>query len=90
LDIAGNDLSPAHGVENKELAEQLRMALAQLADQEAAAFCMRHLNELDYGRIAGELGVKRSNARVLVHRAKGKLSQLLAGIGLDENVGVLK
>jgi RNA polymerase sigma-70 factor (ECF subfamily) len=84
LELVGNERSPEQGVANKELAEQLRIALAQLPAQEAAAFCMRYLNELDYGRIAGELGVKRNNARVLVHRAKGKLSQLLAGVGLDE------
>ena len=84
LEIVGNDRSPEQGVVNKELAEQLRTALVQLPQQEAAAFCMRHLNELDYGRIAGELGVKRTNARVLVHRARAKLSQLLTGVGLDE------
>ena len=80
LDIVSNDRLPEQHIANKELAEQLRTALAKLPDSEAAAFCMRHLNELDYGRIAGELGVKRSNARVLVHRAKAKLNQLLAGI----------
>ena len=90
LDIVSNEHLPGHGIANKELAEQLRTALAQLPAQEAAAFCMRHLNELDYGRIAGELGVKRNNARVLVHRAKGKLSQLLAEVGLDENIEVSK
>lgn len=81
---------PSHAIESKELGEQLRTALVQLPDQEAAAFCMRHLNELDYTRIAGELGVKRNNARVLVHRAKAKLSQLLAPIVFDENIGVRK
>ena len=84
LEIVGNDRSPVQGVESKELAEQLRTALVQLSAQEAAAFCMRYLNELDYGRIASELGTKRNNARVLVHRAKGKLSQLLTGVGIDE------
>ena len=84
LEIAGKDRLPEQDVANKELAEQLRSALIQLPQQEAAAFCMRHLNELDYGRIAGELGVKRNNARVLVHRAKGKLSQLLSEAGLNE------
>lgn len=84
FEILADDRLPEQCMENKELAEQLRAALVQLPANEAEAFCMRHLNELDYARIAGELGIKRGNARVLVHRAKAKLNQLLAGVVLNE------
>jgi RNA polymerase sigma-70 factor (ECF subfamily) len=90
FEIAAGGCLPEQCFANKELGEKLRAALIQLADREAEAFCLRYLNEFDYGRIAAAIGVKRGNARVLVHRARAKLNQLLAGIVLDEDVEVSK
>ena len=69
------DCDPAKYAQQRELAIELRKALAQLPPQEAQVFCLRHLNNMSYRQIAKELGIKTNAAGVLLHRAKEKLKK---------------
>ena len=69
---------PSNFVLQKELAEKLREAIAQLPEQEAQVFCLRHLNDMSYRQIAKELDIKTNNVGVLIHRAKEKLQKSLS------------
>ena len=72
---------PVQAAQRRELAEQLRYGLSQLADGEAEVFCLRYLNDFSYRQIAKELGIKRNAAGVMIHRAKKKLGELLESVG---------
>jgi RNA polymerase sigma-70 factor (ECF subfamily) len=69
---------PIGQVQVEELAGKLRKALAQLAPKEADVFCLMNFNNMGYGPIAKELGIKRSTAKVLLRRAIAKLKNLLS------------
>ncbi len=73
-------------LEAGELADQLRLALAKLGDNEAQAFCLRYLNDMSYRQIGAELGIKTNTVGVLIHRAKKKLRELLESSGVNEEL----
>ncbi len=75
--VSGNDAEPSEQIQAQELADGLRRALIQLPPQEAQVFCLRYLNNMSYRRIAKQLGIKTSNAGVLLHRARTKLRAAL-------------
>ena len=68
---------PVQQAEQRELADRLRDAMAQLAPQEAQAFCLRYFNDMSYRQIARQLGIKTNATGVLLHRAKARLRQYL-------------
>ncbi len=76
--VPSEGAEPTDQVQVEELAGKLRKALAQLAPKEAEVFCLLHFNDMRYGQIANELGIKRSTAKVLLRRARAKLNNLLA------------
>jgi RNA polymerase sigma-70 factor (ECF subfamily) len=59
-------------------AAKLRKLIAQLPPKEAHVFCLRYFNDMGNGQIAKQLGIKRSTAGVLLHRARAKLGRLLS------------
>ncbi len=61
--------SPDARVEADELREQVRRALANLPEQQAEAFWLRHLEQMSAEAIAEQMGIERGHVRVLVHRA---------------------
>ncbi len=75
--VPDDNLGPLEQTQAHELGEKLKRALMQLPAQEAQVFCLRHLNDMGYRRIAKELGIKTNAAGVLLHRAKTKLRGLL-------------
>lgn len=82
------DMSPdsVRVLENRELAEQLRMALADLPALEAQAFCLQTFNDLSYRQIAAQLQVKTGYVGALVSRAKEKLKHLLSSAAVNEKL----
>ena len=57
----------------------MRQALAKLPGQEAEIFCMKCLDDLSYRDIGRQLGLKTSAVGVLLHRARSRLREMLAG-----------
>jgi RNA polymerase sigma-70 factor (ECF subfamily) len=60
-----------------EFRSQIRDALATLPDQQAEAFWLRHIEQLDSQEIADQMNLQPGNVRVLVHRAAEQLRQIL-------------
>jgi RNA polymerase sigma-70 factor (ECF subfamily) len=56
-----------------ELAEALRVALAELPEDSAAAFCLTALDGLSYPEAGTSLGITANHVGVLVHRARAAL-----------------
>jgi RNA polymerase sigma-70 factor (ECF subfamily) len=61
-----------------ELAEALRVALAELPPKQADAFCLSCLDGYSYREAADALGVSVDAVGVLIHRARARLRDLLA------------
>jgi RNA polymerase sigma factor (sigma-70 family) len=68
---------PDQRVLDDEFRRQVRDALATLPDQQAEAFWLRHVEQLDSQEIALQMNLQPGNVRVLVHRASEQLRQLL-------------
>jgi RNA polymerase sigma factor (sigma-70 family) len=64
----------------EELRSQLRIALVQLSQDQAAAFCLCALEGWTYTEAAKELQTPVSTIGVLVHRARQQLRELLHDI----------
>ncbi len=81
LVIDRKETGPAVTAQTSELAEHLREALAHLDGQQAQVFCLACLEELSYQEIAEQLGLSVNHVGVLLHRARGKLQDLLQAHG---------
>lgn len=75
--LAQTGLSPSAQVENDELSERLRGALAAIPTKHAQIFCLAHLDGWSYQQIAEELGASVDSVGVTLHRAKQNLSAFL-------------
>jgi RNA polymerase sigma-70 factor (ECF subfamily) len=60
-----------------ELAPLLRRAMATLPRRESVVFSLRHLNDLSYEQIAGQLGITAGSVGVILHRARKHLRAAL-------------
>jgi len=67
-------------MESQELSEQLRGALQQLSEHEAAIFCLRYFEELSYNEIAKTLDMETAAVGMVLHRARARLAQLMEPI----------
>lgn len=84
-DLASPEAGPAAHAEAAELAERLRQALALLPRQQAEIFCLRHFDALSDRQIARQLALKNGTVRVLLHRARTRLRELLASVAAPDS-----
>lgn len=70
--------SPLQSAEDAELAERLRVALAQVPPKQAEVFCLHSLEGWNYQEIARHLAMSTDAVGVLLHRSRKRLRQLLA------------
>ncbi len=70
---------PSKSVEDAELSEQLREAIAHIPPKQAEAFCLHALEGWSYREIAQQMNATTDAVGVLVHRARLRLRQLMAG-----------
>ena len=75
--VPGPSPLPSQGVEDAELSESLRAALASLPPNQADAFCLHHLEDWSYREIAGHLAISVDAVGVLLHRARKRLRERL-------------
>ncbi len=75
--VASANPGPVDQAQAAELSERLRRALGKLPGQEAEVFCLRCLSELSYRDIGKQLGLKTSTVGALLHRARGRLREML-------------
>jgi RNA polymerase sigma factor (sigma-70 family) len=71
------DERPEHRATAEEFRQQVRLALATVSPQQAEAFWLRHIEQLDSNEIAKQMDLQPGNVRVLVHRAAEQLRQIL-------------
>ncbi|HTM55174.1 MAG TPA: sigma-70 family RNA polymerase sigma factor [Pirellulales bacterium] len=81
---ADADISPEAHARAAELREHVRRALSQLPEQQAEAFWLRHVEDLDVSEVAAQMSLEPGHVRVLVHRAAVAL-RLLLGPGYGAN-----
>lgn len=75
--IRGPAPSPGEIVENDELADRLREALARIPSKQAEIFCLQSLEGWSYEEIAAHLGISVDDVGVTLHRARKRLRELL-------------
>ena len=78
--LVSREADPGQEAEAAELAERLRAVLAQLPQDQAAVFCLSCLDKLSYREIGERLGVTTNAVGVLLHRARGRLRELLTPV----------
>jgi RNA polymerase sigma-70 factor (ECF subfamily) len=69
--------SPLEAAEAGELAEHLRIALAELDPRQGQVFCLSCLEGFHYDEIALQLGVSVNHVGVLLNRARTRLRERL-------------
>lgn len=74
---AESDRPEAVAIE-RELAEQLRCAIAKLPDREAAVFSLRYLGEMTNTEIAHTLEISNGAVGVAILKARAKLKEVLS------------
>jgi len=67
------DVSPEAYARAAELRDHVRRALSQLPEQQAEAFWLRHVEDLDVREVAEQMSLEPGHVRVLVHRAAAAL-----------------
>ena len=69
---------PQRQAQGSELLQRLLQALVELPRQQAEAFCLRYLAELEYREIAETLEINPNSVGALLHRARESLRQMLS------------
>jgi RNA polymerase sigma-70 factor (ECF subfamily) len=75
--IAPESERPESVAAERELAERLRWAVAELSDREASVFSLRYFGEMANGKIARALGNSTDAVGVALHKARSRLEELL-------------
>jgi RNA polymerase sigma-70 factor (ECF subfamily) len=83
VELATDTPAPDTRVLESELASLFTRALNGLEPHLREAFLLRHQENLDYERIAGILQISAANARIRVHRARGRILEELRTLGYD-------
>ena len=76
--VACGNPGPAEKAQALELGERLRSALGQLPPRQAEVLCLRYFHQMGDREIARQIGIKQDSVRVVLHRAREGLRQLLA------------
>jgi RNA polymerase sigma-70 factor, ECF subfamily len=81
--------NPSHQAEATELADRLRVAIGQLPNQQAQAFCLACFEQMTSEEVADRLGLRPTAIRMLLSRARRRLRRLLASSdgAMEENEG---
>ena len=75
--IAPESEQPEFVAAERELAERLRWAIAELSDREASVFSLHYFGEMANGEIARTLRISADAVGVALHKARKRLKELL-------------
>lgn len=79
-EVSEEVIGPGRLVENAQLLERLRAAIALLTLQDAQIFWLRFIEGFSYREIATALEITSNHVGVVLHRVQPKLVEHLAGI----------
>jgi RNA polymerase sigma factor (sigma-70 family) len=71
---------PRRHAQVSELVQKLLQSLTELPRQQAEAFCLRYLAELEYREIAETLDISPNSVGALLHRARESLRAMLSHV----------
>jgi RNA polymerase sigma-70 factor (ECF subfamily) len=77
LDLPTNGEMPDEAAVSRELADRLRLSIAELPPREAEVFCLRYFDDLSYQEIAESLSISSGAVAMALHKARAKLETLL-------------
>jgi RNA polymerase sigma-70 factor (ECF subfamily) len=77
LALPSFDSEPEQAAMERELADRLREAIAQLPPREGEVFCLRYFDEQSYQEIAQTLDINPAAVAQALHKARHKLETLL-------------
>ena len=75
---------PQRLAQGSELVQKLLQSLVELPKQQAEAFCLRYLAELEYHEIAESMEINPNSVGALLHRTRESLRQMLSHIVAPE------
>jgi RNA polymerase sigma-70 factor (ECF subfamily) len=75
--ISPESEQPEFVAAERELAERLRWAIAELSDREASVFSLRYFGEMANSETARTLGISTDAVGVTLHKARKRLKELL-------------
>jgi len=84
-ELMDREPDPSRHAEASELAERLRLALAELPPRQAEVFCLCRLDGMSYAEAADRLELDSNGVGALLHRARKQLRRRLASLrpGVD-------
>ena len=74
----GTAPQPAHGIQQKELAEVIRRAMDDLNERQRVAVVLNKFEDMGYAEIADVMGLSTKAVKSLLSRARSKLREALA------------
>jgi RNA polymerase sigma-70 factor (ECF subfamily) len=77
LTLPVHEASPLQQVISEERRDQVKNAIARLAEQYRIPLALRYYSDLSYDEIAQQLGLSRANVATLIFRAKHQLRRAL-------------
>jgi len=75
---------PYEEASGRELADRLRVAVAQLSPQEAEVFCLRFFEDIPNSQIAEALEITPGAVAVALHKARQRLEAILMPVHVKE------
>ncbi|MCG3126189.1 MAG: hypothetical protein CHACPFDD_01019 [Phycisphaerae bacterium] len=87
LALAANLTSPTEAARRDERHERLRVALANLSENDREVLALRHFEELDNHEVAAALQIESKAASIRYVRALRRLKRVLEECGLDSSTG---
>ena len=79
IDPLSNEVDPGARADQREFANAVREAVAQLPEEFRHAVLLRDMQNLSYEEIAGILGVPPGTVRSRIHRGRLLLQEMLGG-----------
>lgn len=76
-DIEADSAEPGAEAETDELVQRMRLAIRELPDRQQAAIVLRDIEGLAYAEVAAIMEISAPSVRVLVHRAREAMRQIL-------------
>lgn len=81
--LPASGISPEQRVEDAELVNSIRSALARLPAHQSEVFCLRYLNDMSCEEISQELSISTDAVGMALHRARARLRELLVSTSSD-------
>jgi len=84
--VPSTNPDPSSQAEEVELGTNLRKAMTKLSPREAEVLCLRYFDQLSDRQIAQQVGIEQNAVRVILHRARLRLREMLTSSAKEDKV----